>query len=191
MNLHSRCILIIIFGFLSLNLLAQETDSTFIISSNMDSLKSVTNVIMKEVLLNSSPQDVSVFYNDSLVGNTPLFVRSGFTNLSLRKSGYDDIKVLFNDISSSKLVSMNYNGQEKEKSFFEKDIFKILTAGIVVLGGTTAYFKLKADNKFEEYQFSGNSNLLDDTRKYDMISGITFTALQINFGLLLYYFLIE
>lgn len=184
-------ILIIIFEFLSLGIFAQEMNSTLLLSSNIDSIKSESHVVFNEVLLNSSPQDAYVFYNDSLIGNTPLFVQSSFRNLTLRKSGYDDIKVLFNDITPSKLVSMNYNGQEKEKSFFEKDIFKILTAGIVVLGGTTAYFKLKADNKFEEYQFSGNSNFLDDTRKYDMISGITFTALQINFGLLLYYFLVE
>lgn len=145
----------------------------------------------EEVLLNSSPQDAYVFYKDSLIGNTPLFVQSIFKNVTLRKNGYDDINILFSDITPGKVFSMNYNGQEKEKSFFEKEVFKILTAGIVVLGAATAYFKLKADNKFEEYEFSGNSKLLDETRKYDLISGITFTALQINFGFLLYYFLIE
>jgi len=157
----------------------------------LDSINTDSTIAIKEVLLNSSPQDAYVFCRDSLIGNTPLFVQSSFRNLTLRKNGYDDINILWSDITPGKVILMNYNGQEKEKSFFQKDIFKILTAGIVVLGGTTAYFKLKADNKFEEYEFSGNSNLLDDTRKYDLISGITFTALQINFGLLLYYFLIE
>ena len=193
MKLPSRYILIlfIIFESLSFNLFAQETDPTLLISSNIDSLKLDPHVPIKEVLLNSSPQDAYVFYNDSLIGNTPLFVQSSFRNLILRKSGYDDTTILFDNIIKGKIVPMNYNGQEKEKSFYQKDIFKILTAGIVVLGGTTAYFKLKADNKFEQYEFSGNSKLLDDTRKYDLISGITFTALQINFGLLLYYFLTE
>lgn len=157
----------------------------------LDSISTDSTAAVKEVLLNSNPQDAYVFYKDSLIGNTPLFVQSSFRNLTLRKNGYDDINILWSDITPGKVILMNYNGQEKEKSFFQKDIFKILTAGIVVLGGTTAYFKLKADNKFEEYEFSDNSNLLDDTRKYDLISGITFTALQINFGLLLYYFLIE
>ena len=184
-------ILIIMFEVLSLEIFAQETNSTLLNSSNLDSLKSELIVLEKEVLLNSSPQDAYVFYKDSLIGNTPLFVQKSFSKLTLRKSGYDDTSILFDNIVPRKSVPMNFNGQEKEKSFFEKDIFKILTAGIVVLGGTTAYFKLKADNKFEEYEFSGNGELLDDTRKYDLISGITFTALQINFGLLLYYFLIE
>ena len=180
-------ILIFVSGksFPQTNILRVETN-IILGSINTDSTTAV-----EEVLLNSSPQDAYVFYNDSLIGNTPLFVQNSFRNLTLRKSGYDDINILFDDITPSKIFPMIYNGQEKEKSFFEKDIFKILTAGIIVLGGTTAYFKLKADNKFEEYEFSGNSNLLDDTRKYDLISGITFTALQINFGLLLYYFLTE
>ena len=179
------------FEVLSLEIFAQETNSTLLNSINLDSLKSDLIIPEKEVLLNSSPQDAYVFYKDSLIGNTPLFVQKSFSKLTLRKSGYDDTSILFDNIVPGKTVPMNFNGQEKEKSFFEKDIFKILTAGIVVLGGTTAYFKLKADNKFEEYEFSGNSELLDETRKYDLISGITFTALQINFGLLLYYFLIE
>jgi hypothetical protein len=184
-------ILMIIFEILSFEIFAQATNSTLLISNNLDSLKSDLIIPEKEVLLNSSPQDAYVFYKDSLIGNTPLFVQKSFSKLTLRKSGYDDTTILFDNIIPGKTVPMNFNGQEKEKSFFEKDIFKILTAGIVVLGGTTAYFKLKADNKFEEYEFSGNGELLDDTRKYDLISGITFTALQINFGLLLYYFLIE
>jgi len=184
-------IFILILNALSANTFAQEINSTLILSGNLDSLKSDTQVPIKEVLLNSSPQDAYVFYNDSLIGNTPLFVQSSFTKLTLRKSGYDNTHILFDDIIPGKMVPMNYSGQEKEKSFFEKDIFKILTAGIVVLGGATAYFKIKADNKFEEYEFSGNSKLLDETRKYDLISGITFGALQINFGLLLYYFLSE
>lgn len=155
---------------------------------NEDSIKTSIN---EEVLLNSKPQDAYVFYNDSLIGNTPLFVQSNFKNLTLRKSGYDDLNISYNDITQAKIFSMIFNGEDREVSFFDKDIFKILVAGIVVLGGTTAYFKIKADNKFDEYQFSGDSGLLSETRKYDLISGISFGALQVNFAMLLYYFLIE
>jgi len=183
--------LVIIFESLSSNLDAQKENQTLLNPSQKDSLKLEPDLWMKETLLNSSPQDAYVFYKDSLIGNTPLFIQTGFRNLTLRKHGYDDISILSDNLTPGKIIMMNYNGQEKEKTFFQKDIFKILTAGIIVLGGTTAYFKLKADNKFEEYEFTGNSKLLDDTRKYDLISGISMAALQINFGLLLYYFLIE
>jgi len=184
-------IVLIIFRFLSSNIFAQEEELNLLIPNQMDSLKSESDAQMKEILLNSNPQDVYVFYKDSLIGNTPLFIQTRFKNLTLRKLGYEDTSILSDNITPGKIVFMNYNGQKKEKTFFEKDIFKILTTGIIVLGGTTAYFKLKADNKFDEYEFTGNSKLLDDTRKYDLISGITMAALQINFGLLLYYFLIE
>jgi hypothetical protein len=107
------------------------------------------------------------------------------------KNGFDDLYLSFNDIIPGQIYSMNFNGENLEKSFIEKNIFKILTAGIIVLGGTTAYFKLKADDKYEEYVFSGDPELLNDTRKYDLISGITFVALQITFGLLLYFFLTD
>ncbi len=195
MNLYNRYFLIIIIILISskfsLNLFAQEIDSTMLISNNSDSSRSCSHVMLKEVLLNSNPQDAYVFYNDSLIGNTPLFLLNNYDKLTLKKVGYEDLQISSNNILSNKTILMKFSGQEIKKDFFQKDIFKILTAGIVVLGGTTAYFKLKADNKFEEYEFSGNSKFLDDTRKYDLISGITFTALQINFGLLLYYFLIE
>jgi hypothetical protein len=62
-------------------------------------------------------------------------------------------------------------------------------SSIVVLGGITAYYKIKADKRFDDYQATGDGALLNETRKYDLISGISFAALQVNFGFLIYYFL--
>lgn len=146
---------------------------------------------LQEKLLNSYPQDAYVFFNDSLIGNTPIFVTKYFDKLLLKKDSYEDLQISFDEISNNKIFSLNFIGKQQETSFFEKDLFKVLTAGIVLLGGTTAYFKIKADNKFEQYQDTGENWYLQETRKFDLISGITFTALQINFGLLIYYFLIE
>jgi hypothetical protein len=192
MKLQSNVlILIVIWYVVSQSTFAQQYNSDSINHSNNDSIKSKSEIAVREVLLNSFPQDVYVFFKDSLVGNTPLFVHSSYGTLTLKKPGYDDLVISFNEIIPGKIPSMHYTGEEKERSFFERDIFKILTAGILVLGGTSAYFKLKADDKFEQYEFSGDGKLLDETRKYDLISGISFTALQINFGLLLYFFLVE
>ena len=191
MKLISNKHLILILSLLTLNHYAQINDLHSLNLSSTESSDSLANEAANEVLLNSSPQDAYVFQNDSLIGNTPIFVQNRITNFTLRKKGYADMNILFDEIKPGQIFPLNYVGFEKEKSFYEKDIFKILTAGIVVLGAATAYLKLEADNKFEEYENSGNNNLLDETRKYDLISGITFAALQINFGLLLYYFLIE
>lgn len=172
-------------------LFAQSYDPNSMIQPGYDSLDSELYSRKDEVLLNSNPQDAYVFYKDSLIGNTPMFVEGKYERLTLQKSGYEKLNITSDEIFAKKSFTMKFNDESREESFFEKDIFKVLTAGIVVLGGATAYFKIKADNKFEEFEFSGNGKLLDETRKYDLISGITFTALQINFGLLLYYFLIE
>ena len=88
-------------------------------------------------------------------------------------------------------IDLKYTGENNGKKFYEKDIFKVLIAGIVVLGGSTAYFKLKADNRYETYQATGEQSYLDQTNKFDLISGISMGALQINFGILIYYFLTD
>lgn len=170
---------------------AQRTEYKFSSLNKIDSLNLNAYSSPNDILLNSNPQDVYVFYKDSLIGNTPLFLPNSFSELTLKKYGFDSLVVSGSQIAPGKIFTLKSSNKPMMQRFYEKDIFKILTAGIVILGGTTAYFKLKADNKFDAYQFSGDDSLLSETRKYDLISGITFTALQLNFGLLLYYFLVE
>ena len=62
---------------------------------------------------------------------------------------------------------------------------------MVALGVTTAYLKLKADDKFAEYKITGDPDLLEQTNKLDTLSAITFVALQINFGTIIYLFLVD
>lgn len=144
-----------------------------------------------EIYLRTNPQDAAVLSNDSLIGYTPLHLTNNFSSLQLTKPGYESKFISLTDYDEDKPFTLDFIGKIKETSFYEQDLFKYLLAGIVVLGGTTAYFKLKADEKFEEYEITGDQKLLDQTENYDLISGITFTALQINFGVLIYFFLNE
>jgi hypothetical protein len=139
--------------------------------------------------LNSEPTDAYVFRNDSLLGNTPIYVNRGLIPLKLSKAGYREVEISDNDLLNK--VSLEETGRRNGKSFYERSIFKYLIGGLLVLGGTSAYFKLEADKSFDHYQLTGNESSLKDTRRNDLISGITFGALQINFGILLYYFLSE
>lgn len=82
------------------------------------------------------------------------------------------------------------NGQPAEQ-FYESTLFQVLLGGIVVLGGVSAYFKLKADDYYDDYRRTGDESLLDKTDAYDTISGISFGLLQVNFGFLIYKFLVE
>ena len=142
-----------------------------------------------EVYLDTDPQDVYVYKDSELIGHTPVLIPLKNENLILKKPGYSERTIKPVNINANEKIKLNFTGKQKEKTFFEKNIFKMLAGGIVALGGVSAYFKLKADNNFDRYQSTGKTYFLDLTHKYDLISGITFGALQVGFGFLLYYFL--
>lgn len=145
----------------------------------------------KKVYLDTSPQDAYVFYGDSLIGNTPLFIYQNNQVLTLSKPGYAIDSLTVDDLAKQNIISLKSLQLPKEESFFYSSTFHILAATAVALGTVSAYYKLKADDTYDKYKISGDNNLLDETKKYDVISGITFTALQINFGYILYKFLTE
>jgi len=140
-------------------------------------------------ILDTDPQDVYVFKGDSLIGNTPLLLEQGQGDYLLEKSDYLTKTISFQEIASGEKPELQFVGQEKSESFYNTTLFKVLVGTALALGATTAYYKLEADKKFDEYQITGNPDLLDQTDRYDVISGVTFVALQINFGLILYLFL--
>jgi len=142
-----------------------------------------------EVYLDTDPQDVYVYRDSSLIGHTPLFLTVSNDNIVLKKPGFENKVLKLNELKSGEKINMNFTGEAAGKNFFEKNVFKILVGGILSLGAVTAYYKLKADDYFDQYQLFGDQHDLDRTHKYDLISGITFGALQVGFGFLIYYFL--
>lgn len=77
------------------------------------------------------------------------------------------------------------------ENFFTSTTFKILIGSAAVLGGISAYFKIKADKKYDDYLNTKNQSTLDEVDRLDLISGISFGLLQINFGYLIYKFLTD
>lgn len=143
------------------------------------------------IYLKTNPQDVYVYSKDSLLGNTPMSIPDKYNLLKLSKPGYESKLIRLNQLPGNGLIDLKFSGMNNSKSFYEKDIFKILVGTMILLGGTTAYFKLRADNRYDSYLSTGQQTYLDQTRKFDTISGITMTALQINFGILIYFFLTD
>ncbi len=144
-----------------------------------------------EVLLDTEPQNVYVFNKDSLIGFTPLFIPADLEKVYLQKPGYLAKEVLPDEIYSLQKIKLDYIGEETKESFFEGTLFKVLVGSAVLLGASTAYIKLEADKKFEEYLITGDKKLLDQTNRLDVISGVTFVAMQINFGFIMYLFLTD
>ncbi|RKY94468.1 MAG: hypothetical protein DRQ01_02275 [Ignavibacteriae bacterium] len=144
-----------------------------------------------EVLLDTEPQNVYVFNKDSLIGFTPLLIPVDLEKVYLQKPGYLAKEILHDDIYSLQKITLDYIGEETKESFFEGTLFKVLVGSAVLLGASAAYFKLEADKKFDEYLITGDKKLLDQTNRFDVISGVTFVAMQINFGFIMYLFLID
>lgn len=151
---------------------------------------SINYVFSENKILKTEPSNVAVYNNEELIGYTPLRLIKNYNKLILNKEGYEDVEINYNEIPES-AIQLNFKDLQNEKMFYEKNIFRILIGSALILGGTSAYYKIQADNKFDEYKITGNSQTLKQTRKYDLISGITLSALQVNFGLLIYYFLID
>ena len=144
-----------------------------------------------KILLDSNPQNVYVRESDSLIGFTPLHLDENFQTLLLQKPGYADEIISNQEVSAGVKPELEFIGQVKGESFYESTLFKVLIGTAIALGATTAYYKLEADKNFDEYQLTGDPAALEQTDKYDLISGITFVALQIDFGLILYLFLTD
>jgi len=164
------------------------TDTLHIIDCNEIKLN---YYFRSEVLLDTEPQNVYVFNKDSLIGFTPLLIPVDLEKVYLQKPGYLAKEVLSEEIYSLQKITLDYIGEEKKESFFEGTLFKVLVGSAVLLGASTAYIKLEADKKFDEYLITGDKKLLDQTNRLDVVSGVTFVAMQINFGFILYLFLID
>lgn len=141
--------------------------------------------------LDSEPQDAAVSADDTVLGYTPLFIPLGLKKITLNKPSYEKRDVELAGSSLTLPIKLKFIGHEEQVSFFKKPVFKYLMGGIVVLGAATAYLKIKADNNFSDYQRTADKSYLDQTHKYDLLSGITFGALQVNLGFLIYYFLTD
>jgi hypothetical protein len=144
-----------------------------------------------QYLLNSNPQDVYIFEKDSLVGFTPILLEAGFKELKLEKPDYKSIYITPEEISNGEMPELQFTGQPLEQQFFGSTLFYVLLGTAIALGATTAYYKLEADNLYEEYKITGDPGLVDNIDHYDEQSAGTFIAMEICVGALIYFFLAE
>lgn len=139
-----------------------------------------------EVLIDSDPQDAQVLEGDSLLGYTPLILSGNFSQVTLKKDGFAETEISVDQRLSKINASLEFIGQPEREKFLNQPISKILFGTMIVFGATSAYYKIKADDNFDEYLKTGELKFKDRTKKYDLISGITLGLTQINFGYLIY-----
>ena len=141
------------------------------------------------ILFETKPLDVWVYENNALLGNTPLLISKNVEAIKLEKKDYKTLTLKTSELASLNPVKLEFTGETKSTSFADSPYFKILIGTAVGLGGLAAYYKIQADQSFEKYELTNQQKYLDETDKFDNMSGIAFGVRQVNFGALIYFLL--
>jgi hypothetical protein len=74
-----------------------------------------------------------------------------------------------------------------------RKVFPVILSAVITGGSgfLSYYFKQLSNDKYDEYQNTGDASLLDKKRKYDIISGISLAVFQIGLAGLVYFLIIE
>jgi len=70
----------------------------------------------------------------------------------------------------------------------ERPVLPLILSGAssILAGGFSAYYKVKADEVYQEYLLTGDPAKLAETRKLDSVAGIALGASEIYFALFSY-----
>ena len=143
------------------------------------------------LLLSSEPFGADVLLGDSLIGTTPLVIQApdGRGKFRLRKEGYSDADI---DRLSGGLIQMHMEWQPEntEVNHGSDPLRLYLTGGATILSGAAAaYFKIKADSRYQMYAQSRDPSLHDQTRRLDTAAAVFLTLAEITLGLFSYFML--
>lgn len=185
---HIKLLVLIFFPFALINAfgsdqyIINEIINIDLVDHQNASLSSPDTLRTKE----KSEEDEVMGRNLHLLWNHPEYAKlSNYDSLKL-----NSVSKMTLPISNIKIEKIKLN-HDVNNGFFKSTTFKVMLGSAVLLGGTAAYFKIKGDNKYETYLMNKYHQLLDEVNLYDLYSGIAFGLLQINFGYLLYKFIIE
>lgn len=141
------------------------------------------------IKLSTIPPDTYIFNADTLLGHAPMYLPENISELTISKSYYLPRVVEASLITNNQPIELEFTGKETKEHFVDTKWFKILIGSAVALGVTSAYFKIQADQTYEQYLRERDKELLKKTERLDTLSGVTFGLLQINFGILIYNFI--
>jgi hypothetical protein len=155
----------------------------------------------QKFLVLSTPSGAEVIVGDSVIGTTPLVIRpEQRESFNLRKVGYEETPLEFANASRGILattLNKKWQREATEAIFKESEVksspLKLYVAGAatIIAGATSAYFKLKADNRYSDYIRTGNATSLAEVDRLDTAAGVALAATQISLGLFTYFLLSE
>ncbi len=138
--------------------------------------------------------------NGSVLGLTPLDLRlpSPLSVVTVSKEGYQEASIplagdqrevhvlLHASEGGSPAPPSAYLSGERSKSALP---IYITTGATVLTGAAAAYFKIKADNYYDDYRRTGDEGKLSQVRQLDVASGITLAASELSLFTLTYFLL--
>jgi len=150
--------------------------------------------------ITSTPFGAEVLVGDSVVGTTPFATSPSLAleSITLRKPGYEPtsmhLAVNQGSVVSIPLKRIWQNDENGESYFKDYDGRGPKSAGLYISGAATilsgvtaAYFKIKADDRYQQYLTTNNGSLLSQTHRLDTAAGIAIIATQIGLGLFTYF----
>jgi len=181
--------------------------ASVIYAQNKDSLTIDYNYI------NSVPQNAGIYINDSLAGETPFrFINYAFDTskgleITIKLEGYIEysLKITAEDLPLNKTIELvpvnklslkdNNLVRENNNDFFKspRKIVPIVVTSVVTAGSgvLSYYFKKLANDRYDEYLATGSQKKFDQTKKYDLYSGLCLAAFQIGLAAFIYFLLID
>ena len=160
----------------------------------------------RRLMISSTPYGAQVLVGDSAYGTTPLLLKippgGEIGSITLRKEGYQpltaDVDIARRGVFSVTLTPIwqredrpgpVFNGVEPGSS---RSVPLYVSGVATVLSGIAAmYFKTQADERFTEYNRTGNPDLLSQTHQLDTAAGITLAATQVGLAVFTYFLLSE
>jgi hypothetical protein len=159
--------------------------------------------MIRAYLIASEPFGADVLLRDSLAGRTPIVLAGPLEPLiplSLRKPGYESVPVdprshhrgVFM-VHMTKIWSAHENQSPhllQNDALGSRHLPLYISASATILSGVAAaYFKIKADDRYQHYALTGNPSLHAETQRLDTAAGVALAATQLSLGVFAYFLL--
>ena len=150
--------------------------------------------------ISSEPYGATILSGDSVVGYTPvlLWIPKTGRNLRLDKEGYESTEILLTASTPQLYIELTPKKDGKTPSrsalFIEtqnrNDLPVYASASIALVSGVvSAYFKIKADNYYNDYRTTGYEGNLSKIHSYDRISGFSLAIEEVSLVSFTYFLL--
>jgi len=150
--------------------------------------------------ITSTPFGADVMAGDSVLGTTPFLTGPGMEGvaLTLRKAGYAPATVEVHPGATPRIdVTLTRLWQKEDTGeWYARDTegrgdgsakLYLSGASAVVSGVAAAYFKIKADDKYQQFLDTNDGRFLRQTHRLDTAAGVALAATQASLALFTYF----